>query len=496
MTDRPLWADLHNHNGVGYGHGSLDRSYEIARGALLDAYCFTPHGFWHDRPESDPRMQAFHEKGFDLVRRSWGEIVDKANAENTDGELTAFIGFEWHSSEFGDYHVLFPGEAGELLEPRSAAELRDFCREHGALMIPHHVAYQQGWRGANWAEVDPKLSPVVEVFSEHGCGMEPESPWPMLGHSMGGSERSQTFIEELKRGRVAGVVASTDNHWGHPASYGEGLTGIWADGGDRAGIVDAIRKRRTVAVTGDRIGLNVTLGDGRMGDVLPADAPRTLRAEIDALGAVDFVQIIKNGRVVHGRPGPPRVVTHETCPDDTVYVVRLEFGWDAMMSEAATDWHVRAWVKGGQIVSMAPCFAGGASSTEKLNRVLSVAPEEVTFEAFTSRLNARPTSAVVLRLEGGPDTSIEVAVAAEHEGAECGCDLSATLGQLLARDAWGAVSPVFSAPKIRLGNCHHESELRFRVDWTDPQPGENDWYLVKVQQKNGHAAWSSPIWCR
>ncbi|MFW6158521.1 MAG: DUF3604 domain-containing protein [Planctomycetota bacterium] len=502
MNERPLWADLHNHNALGYGQGSLDRSYEIAKGSLLDAYCFTPHGLWHDRPATDPKMKAFHEQGFERVRESWHKIVEKANAENTDGTFTAFIGFEWHSSEFGDFHVIVPGDEGELPAPNTAGELRDFCRTHGALMIPHHVGYRRGWRGANWGEVDAELSPVVEVFSEHGCGMEPESHWPMLAHSMGGSERSQTFLAELTRGRVAGLVASTDNHFGHPASYAEGLTGIWAEGHDRAAVFDAIRNHHTVALTGDRIRLAVEMGGGMMGDVLPADAPRDLHAELDALGAVDYVEIWKNGTVaLHESPcsadadhctplGPP-----PGSPDDA-HVARIEFGWDAMTSEAVTDWRIRTRVRGGQIQEAAPCFAGGAGSVEKLNRVLSVSPEEVAFESFTSRRNPRPTSAVVLRVLGAADTRLEVIVEAEHEGERCACDFSASMVELLERDKWCGISGAFSGPKVRLGGVHHHSQTRFALDWTDPEPGASDWYLVTVQQKNGHVAWSSPIWCR
>jgi hypothetical protein len=489
VTDRPLWADLHNHNDMGYGKGSLDRSYEIARGARLDAYCFTPHGLWHDRPADDAEMKAFHERGFDRVRRTWDRVVQKANAENEDGTFAAFIGFEWHSSAFGDFHVIFPGGEGELLAPNRAAELRDFCRERGALMVPHHVAYRQGWRGANWAEVDPELAPVVEVFSEHGCGMEAESAWPMLGHSMGGSDRSQSVMEELRRGRVAGVVASTDNHWGHPASYGEGLTGVWADRCDRAAVFEAIRRRHTYAVTGDRIRLDVRLGDGRMGDVLPVDTHRRLWAEVAALGEVDSVQVLKNGRVVHCHTEPAGGVEGR-------YVVRLEFGWGAMTSEALTDWHIRAWVKGGRLERVVPCFAGGAGSVDRVNRIESMLPNEVTFEAFTSRRNTRPTSALLLEVEGNRETRIEVNTVAEHEGKEYGCDLSAGLDELLGRDAWAGISEVFSAPKVCLGRAHPCGELRFDVDWMDPEPGEGDWYLVKVQQKNGHIAWSSPAWCR
>jgi hypothetical protein len=29
VNSGPLWADLHNHNAIGYGQGALDRSLEI-----------------------------------------------------------------------------------------------------------------------------------------------------------------------------------------------------------------------------------------------------------------------------------------------------------------------------------------------------------------------------------------------------------------------------------------------------------------------------------
>ncbi len=51
------WADLHNHNAIGYGKGTLERSYSIARSSL-DIYAFSPHGYWPDPPASDPKMPA------------------------------------------------------------------------------------------------------------------------------------------------------------------------------------------------------------------------------------------------------------------------------------------------------------------------------------------------------------------------------------------------------------------------------------------------------
>ena len=40
-----------------------------------------------------------------------------------------------------------------------------FARNCGVILIPHHPAYKQGWRGQNWSVLDPTVSPVVEIFS-------------------------------------------------------------------------------------------------------------------------------------------------------------------------------------------------------------------------------------------------------------------------------------------------------------------------------------------
>ena len=147
--DRPLWADLHNHNGVGYGQGTPERSCEIARGLLLDAHCFTPHGLWHDLPAGDKRMADFHGAGFELVRESWERVRALAGDQDAPGEFVALLGFEWHSSRHGDYHVIFPGSEGEICAASSLGELQEFVRRRGALMIPHHLAYNSGWRGVD-----------------------------------------------------------------------------------------------------------------------------------------------------------------------------------------------------------------------------------------------------------------------------------------------------------------------------------------------------------
>jgi len=485
----PLWGDLHNHNGIGYGKGSLERSYEIAHGCGLDVYAFTPHGHWHDLPQEDPKIAQGHLAGFELVRQKWDAVRQKANAENRDGAFTTFVAVEWHSSAYGDYHILFPGDEGEVCRAGSLAEAQEFARRYGAIMVPHHIAYRQGWRGINWETYRADVSPVVDVFSEHGNGMEPETHWPYVLHSMGGTEKSQTAIEQLKRGRIFGIVASTDNHGGHPATYGEGLAGIWAEKRTRAGVFAAIRQRHTYAATGDRIGLRFRLADAMMGDVVSPNTPRRLRWDVDALGAIDYVQVLKNGEPAH------HFVPAAATPTDSRYLVRVEFGWDAMSSQEVTDWKIRITLDGGELLEVVPCFAGGRGSYEKINRIVSISPRECVLEAYTARANSRPTSGAVLRLSGTTATKIAVDASTQYKANAGGCRLAGTIGELLQRTQWGEIARFFSAPKMFLGLAHGESETNVSDEWTDPAPGGDDWYLVKAQQKNGHIAWSSPIWC-
>ena len=140
--------------------------------------------------------------------------------------------------------------------PTMSSKLLEFAGEKRALAIPHHLAYARGWRGANFDHFNGKVSPVVEIFSEHGCSESITAPvGDFIRHSMGGRVTENTVERQLSSGRRFGFVASTDDHRGYPGAYGEGLVAVWSRDHSAAALVDAIRRRRTYAVTGDRIRL-------------------------------------------------------------------------------------------------------------------------------------------------------------------------------------------------------------------------------------------------
>jgi len=489
VCPRPFWGDLHNHNEVGYGWGSLAHSYAVARAMQLDVYAFTPHAWWHDLPEGDPQVAEKHRRGFQLVRDRWEEVRRRADEEYQPGRFVSFPAFEWHSSRYGDYHVLLPDSGAEICRAETLGELQSYARAAGAILIPHHLAYRQGWRGIDWRSWSADVSPVADGFSEHASSIEADTHWHMHGHSMGGSERSQTIVEQWKRGRVMGLVASTDNHWGCPASYSEGLAGIWAEQLTRKSVLEALRRRHTYAVSGDRIQLRWESPDGMMGDILAPEAARELHCAVEALGAIDYIEALKNGRrfALESDSELPAKSGGE-------YLCRVEFGWDGLGSRKTTDWQIELRVDEGELIEILPCFAGGEGSTEEISRITGQDRQRAGIFAYTSRLNSRPTSGVIVRLEGSPATKISLEVSANHGGAEGGARLQATLGELAGRTAWAAISPSFSAPRISLGSGIAREALRREYVFRDAAGKPGDFYTVKVQQKNGQTAWSSPIW--
>src|SRR5262245_20322862 len=106
VTHRLFWGDLHNHNAVGYGKGSLERSIDLAR-AHLDFFAFTGHASWHDMPKMPGDRHMKWVEGFAAHTRHWPRtrrLIRDANSK----DFVALLGYEWHSSHFGDYCVIFP----------------------------------------------------------------------------------------------------------------------------------------------------------------------------------------------------------------------------------------------------------------------------------------------------------------------------------------------------------------------------------------------------
>jgi hypothetical protein len=491
-TYRLFWGDLHNHNEVGYGQGSLEHAIENAQGHL-DFFAFTGHASWHDMPKMPGDRHMKWVRGFEVHRDHWPKTRQMIREANTD-RFVAFLGYEWHSSRFGDYCIVFPEDQPELFLPDHVEKLLDFAEARGALAVPHHVAYARGWRGANFDHFRPSASPIVEVFSEHGLSESVTAPFPYIRHSMGGRSTTNTIERQLLRGLRFGFVASSDSHRAYPGAYGEGVVGVWARDLSPGALFEAMRARRTYAATGDRIALDVALNGRPMGSEIAAVADREIDVHVTGEDAIATVELVRNGRVIdRSFPDdhavrPPKLPGRVKC--------RIQYGWGpwaALELGHTCVWEMAVRIDGGRFRRVTGCFQSGPLEEELRDNLRVVSPREIHLESYTSRVKCfaeDPTKAIVCELEGDADAEISVELRAPTE--------QVTRARLadLCDDNVIAFTGGFTTESYIIHRLVEPGGYSAHVRFRDRRPAEQgpDWYYVRVTEKNGHMAWSSPIW--
>jgi hypothetical protein len=124
--------------------------------------------------------------------------------------------------------------------------------------------------------------------------------------------------DALVRGLRFGFIGSGDSHDGHPglahlASPSGGLAAIFSEETTRAGILEALKARRTYATNGPRIWLRTWLGGNEMGALIaPSERARELRFVVAAASPVERVDVVRSGEAVNVVSGMGRRELSET----------------------------------------------------------------------------------------------------------------------------------------------------------------------------------------
>ncbi|MBY3272852.1 hypothetical protein HFO05_30420 [Rhizobium laguerreae] len=293
---RPLYADLHVHSDDTVG--TNDATYNLTYGrdiAGLDVVGYTVNDF-------------------NITERNWDEAVKTIHELNEPGRFVCYPGTEWcgNSAAGGDRNVVFLrdgkprfpfDEQGRSLRSfewneTTAGAIRPGIwpvdRLYGAyeddpeghLLIPH-----VGGRRCilDWSH--PELERLIEIGSAWG-----QFHW--------------LYVEALARGHRVGASAASDEHQGRcgggaPATgtFGArgGLTGVIADGFDRAGVGAALRARRTFATTGERSFAVLSQGKHFMGEVFDAELNQPLSYRLLGHAGWEEVQLFDGDRMVWQR---------------------------------------------------------------------------------------------------------------------------------------------------------------------------------------------------
>lgn len=513
MPDFDLfWGDLHNHNQIGYAQGSLERSYEIAR-SHLDFYAFTPHGMHADGGAPE---------GFPVTVKNWARVQRAAAENNRAGEFTCFLGYEWHSNDWGHVHVIYFDDHEPMRTAPTLAELQDDFRGRNAILVPHHIAYgsevdpsaargQVIPSGVDWQLFDESLSPVVEIYSEHGCSERDVGLFPMVGHSGGPGPSRFTAQHGLSLGNKFGFTAGTDNHDGYPGGYGLGLTGVLASANTRRDIAGALRARRTMAVTGDRIEFDFRAGDHYMGDVLPPGQAPDLTFGVKGWDIIKQVEVVRNNV-----PVLVQTPDYQTKPSagEMVYRLRLEWGWGPMKGYQLYDWTGSIHVGGGALERVVPAFSSDPFDEQRRKQILEQDANGCRWRSHTSRGGVFTTrngldscsanDALCLEIRGTPETKIDLALDCETNKS-----LLATTTDWSISTRYGSQKRSFTLGELIQGRqgfsmgevptwavVHRavpESLFRLQGGFAH-QPGTEACYYLRVTQENGQMAWASPVW--
>jgi hypothetical protein len=485
---RILYGDIHNHNAHGYGVGSIERSLEVAR-THLDFFAFTGHSSWHDMPSMEGGRERHWIDGFKRLKDTWPRVQQVIAEGNRDGEFCAFLGFEWHSSQWGDQCVVFPRDHRPLFYAAGPEKLRRFCVEERALMIPHHLAYPKGRRGVNWDVFREECTPVVEIYSEHGNSEDDRGPYSFFTHSMGGRETANTARAALEAGLRFGFVGSSDDHAGFPGAYGEGLMAALVTDFTREGIFEAIRARRTYALTGDRIELDFSVEGAPMGASIDAGAQAEVSLAVRGRDELDVVEVIQDGRITHRLfPGEEKRLFEKPIQ------LRLEWGWGpwgALALDRICDWAMELEVQGGRLKRFFPCLQSMPFDEKRRHSFRREGENRLAIGSYTARHNAyreNPNQSLVLEIEGDADTTLKLSLVSPVEEQN---------RHTLAELARGSVNR-FTGPFPKEAWQWHRlvplaaSSLEGRCTLEVPA-GRRSYAYLRARQKNGHVAWGSPV---
>ena len=482
---RLFWGETHGHSGFAEGQGTPGGYFAFARDdARLDFITMSEHDIW-------------------LTDGLWEELNEAVREFHREGELLVFAGYEWTSprQRGGHHNVFFRNVGMQRVGVQAAPNLSDLYRGLRAeydtddvLIIPH--AHQNG----DWRQNDFEMETLIEIMSGHGT-------FEWFGSRY------------LEQGFRVGFVSASDDHRGHPGyspghqagasgrrsnifQFG-GLAAAWAPARTTDAVFGALKARRAYATTGaQRIVLDARLNGAPMGSELDQTDRRVLGGRAIGTGPIRRVDLIRNGEVV---------ATFDTRGAGGSALPEGQF--EALVSFFSETWvnirdnprGQRPW-QGSVTVEGAKLVSGRLTGTPLPADRFGVDGNAASFD-FTTRGSRRSFALV---LEGDPAAvrlDIEIDAAVEYgtaptqvrtpqqfAAAEFTLALPAAPGA--SADARGSNERVFHEGDYRDSvRVDYLEGLRDDVTFRFTDFGqEEDWYYLRVEQIDGHLAWSSPWW--
>ena len=457
---KTFWGDLHGQTRATVGTGTIEEYFAFGRDvALLDAMCHQANDF-------------------QVTEAEWQRLRGWIDRFHADGRCVVFVGYEWSGMTpgGGDRNVMFRGDLASL-HRSSHAEVDDmsdaatdcfpvtdlfkqFQGRDDVLLIPHI--------GGRYADIvgfhDPRLEPVVEIYSDWG--------------------RFEWLLHDaLRAGYKVGVVSNSDGHKGRPGAshpgastfgaYG-GLTCVLAESLTRDALFEAIRARRCYGVTAaQRIHVELAVNGLPMGAEGPASGPVRIAGRAAGTGPVERIDVFR-GLDVLRTVSPYSAASFEGS-------ARYRIAWAGSRvrgRDRLTRWDGSLELSAGRVLAAEPFAMENPEKgiTRRTERRLEWISNTTGDDDGVDVTLDCPADAVLRLRTPVIDLDVplaELAAGTTREFPAGGVDLRAFMRRLPARDV--------------------ARELAFDV--TDPAPPAGcAAYWIRVTQEDGAQAWTSPVY--
>ncbi len=449
----PYWGDLHGQSEETVGTNTVDDYFRYARDmSFLD---FSSH----------------QGNDFQVTKETWAEIQRRVREYHEPHRFITFLGYEYSSTSpaGGDRNVYYLRDDEPIhrtshwqIADKSDAdtdqypitELFEMLRGKDALTIPH-----VGGRPANLEFHDPNCEPLVEIYSAWG-----EFEWLMR--------------EALERGYKVGFVAGSDDHKGRPGAsypgsstfgvYG-GLVCVYARELTREAVWEALKNRRCYATTGQRIILQVFADGHWMGEEYRAEKPPTIAVNAIGTNLIEKIELFRGLQCIHTYP-----------PTDNRSTDHVRIVWSGARIKGRgriARWDGALEIDGGKILD-----ATGYAFDSPVEGITSVSENSVSWKSAT----AGDADGIILKLDASKSAKLHF----QTDIAAFIANLDDILAQPFTFDAGGLELKVI-CEMLPLGSNQQHLSFEYTDDFL---PTGCTPYYVRLTQRDGAKAWSSPIY--
>jgi hypothetical protein len=289
------YGEIHSHTELSDGGGTPEDSYRWARDVEgLDFAGLADHF------EDGQSYNYTLEDKWRITR----EVTDQFYEP---GRFVSFLGYEIgtldrHRNVYfrdGEGRMIVEGRGGETVTMDNVFEK---LAGSDYILIPHAPKFH----GIDWDRPhEPERQRLIEICSTWGISEE------------GGPLSVRAGLDY---GYRFGFTGGTDNHQAEPGNPElGGITGVYAESLTREAIFDALMARRTFATSGPRMIVTFRVNGALMGtELAPTDGPREVTGRCITCDAIDRIEVIRNGEVVHavsGGGGRDRRIEWEDAED-------------------------------------------------------------------------------------------------------------------------------------------------------------------------------------